>query len=297
MKLILQKLINEFPFSYFNTLKTNKFKKLYDFIVSETSFIDYDTPISTRCWYVLNDKHELINCNYCGKIIRKTLKPILKQTKFWCPGGCSDNDPEIRKLIGQKNKLSKTGKNAKFYSTRVPSECHIQMKKGKIKYDNKQNSKLKKLFKLHKKNFKHWILKDQMLYKYLLKKSYPLNFTKLNLETRLFWVLNKFQEIPKCKTCGRQLDFKNVKACNGWPQYCSISCQYKNQELKDATCLRNARKFFNKHFKKSSMIEPLFSIEEFAENRHDSNHLYKCRCKKCGNMFESKFDMNFFMRE
>lgn len=297
MKLILQKLVNEFPFSYFKTLKTTKFKKLFDFVITETSFIDYETSIATRCWFVLNDRHELVKCTYCGKTIRKPFKPSLKQTKFWCDEKCSNSDLNVKKLIGAKNKISKSGKSAQFYVNKLPDECEIKMKNELIIYDDDLNEKIVNLLSSHKRNFRNWISKDKQLYDYLLEKSYPLDFTKLNVETRAYWVAHKMQEIPRCKTCGRQLDFKNVKMSNVWPQYCSLKCQYDNKELKNLTCLRNAKKFYNKYFKNSNMIVPLFSIEEFAENRHNDNHLYKCKCKKCQNTFESKFDMNFFMRE
>lgn len=296
MKLILKTLIDEFPFSYFSTLKTKKFEKLYNFIIENTKFIDYKTPISTSCWYILNNKSQLITCHHCGKVIRKTLKPTLKQQYFWCDGKCSDNDPIIKKLIGQKNKQNKIGKPISYYDNELPSECCIKMKKQKIVYDTKLTNQLHKLFNEHKKNFKYWIIKNKTLYKYLLDKSYPLNYTKLNLETRLFWIINKLQEIPKCKTCGRQLDFKNVKLSNVWPKYCSLKCQHKSQEIKNETCLRNAKRFFNKYFKNSKLIKPKFTIKEFAENRHNKQHLYKCKCKKCGSIFKSQFNKNFFIR-
>lgn len=297
MKLILQRLVNEFPFSYFNMLKTTKFKKLFDFVMFETSFVDYVTPISSRCWYVLNNRHELVKCAYCGKILRKTFKPSLKQSKFWCDEKCSNSDPNIKKLIGSRNKISKSGKTAQFYVNKLPDECNVKMKNELIEYDEISNEKIVNLLSNHKRNFRNWICKNKQLHKYLLEKSYPLDFTKLNLETRVYWIAHQMQEIPRCKTCGRQLDFKNVKMSSVWPQYCSLKCQYDNKELKNLTCLRNARKFYNKYFKNSTMIVPLFSIEEFAANRHNDEHLYKCKCKKCQNEFSSKFDMNFFMRE
>ena len=51
------------------------------------------------------------------------------------------------------------------------------------------------------------------------------------LSTKVFWVLNKLQDFPKCKICGRKIA-KNVKINEGYPVHCSAKCLSDDPEVK-----------------------------------------------------------------
>ena len=157
---------------------------------------------------------------------------------------------------------------------------------------------IKNYEKLHPNiNFEYWIEKEPILKKYLYEKSYPLDYTNLSLGTRLYWVFNKMQRIPKCSTCGRQLDFYNLKpSSKNWLQFCSNECREADSKnlIGQKNRYKNSYDLYEKIL--DSEIIPLFDVDELNQFKDDPMHLFKCRCKKCQSEFFAKLDVNFYWR-
>lgn len=292
---VLREFIEMNPLGYFNSIKHRKFRKLYDFVIANTKFIDYKTGFNTKCWYAVNNIHELMKCKTCNKPIRRSFRPLVDRPSdlYFCSTDCTNANDEYRK------KISNVKKNKTITFSLIsdrPPECNITYKENLIEYDDEMNNKLKLFYELHQRTFRYWIEKDKELKTYLFEKSYPLDFTNLNVETRVFWVLNRLQRIPRYKTCGRQLDFQNIKFSRGFPDFCSNECIYKQNTAEKSLHFTNAKKCYEKMLR-SSMVEILFDLTEFSKFKDDSFHMFKCKCKICGNEFKNKFDKNFYGRE
>lgn len=62
-----------------------------------------------------------------------------------------------------------------------------------------------------------------------------LQSPKISLKTRIWWILNDVQKIPKCLGCGRAMDDINVCNVNeGYPLHCCKACAADSQHRKDA---------------------------------------------------------------
>ena len=291
---VLKALVN-LTAGYYKLLENDDYKLLYDFVMSKTKFIDYETGICTRCWYAVNNFNEMVKCKQCGLPIRRKFSIYLNKPTdlFFCSSQHANANIEYQEKLSRikKLKLRKLSLASDF-----PPECIIKYNNEQIEYDDNMNEKLKHFYECHKKNFKCWIDKDPELKAYLFKKSYPLDFTNLNVETRAYWVVHKLQEIPRCKTCGRQLDFQNVKFSKGFKDFCSSECTYKQNRNDKIIHFINSKKCYDKILT-SPTTEILFDLDEFSKFKDDNLHAFKCRCKICKTEFENKFDLNFYARE
>ena len=76
------------------------------------------------------------------------------------------------------------------------------------------------------------------LYRDILKFTAFLDKQKSDFCTRLHCILEDITEIPRCKTCGKELKAKCWKLSHSIPQFCSRSCNGKSEERKERNRVR-----------------------------------------------------------
>ena len=293
----VKQLVEKHPLAYFNMLQSKKhkehYKNLLDFIYAYTSFIDYDCKINTRCKYVIDGKDSMYTCQVCGKPIRKYFMATNRQTKFWCSTKCLANDETVNQIIGSN--ISKTVKEKNIdvkADAKLPEECNIIYRESPIKYDKAKNKKIYDLFLKHQRVFKFWLEKDKELYDYFIDSTYPINYTNLHFGTRLYWLMNEFQEFPRCQVCGRQLDFKDVKMSHNWPTTCCNKCRV--DYVAKLTELRHRNHMYDRMLAQDE-IEPLYTRDFYIQVGPNYSN-FNVKCKKCGYKFSSPINRNFWAR-
>lgn len=86
----------------YNTTKTlNSKKDLISEILSVTSFITWDCKLSTRIWYILNDKHEVRRCSICGKEIHERELSLNYPAKPTCGARYCVSKQRVNMLLAQ----------------------------------------------------------------------------------------------------------------------------------------------------------------------------------------------------
>lgn len=287
----LVQLVHSSPRSYFNIIMNSKNRDFAKFVFAYTSFIDYDCNFATRCRYVLDKRQTLYTCHKCGKPIRKQLKCTEHQEKFWCSSKCLSEDKYMNDKIALSNSLAHKGKPKKC-SAILPPECKIIYRNTPIQYEISKNNQIYELFLQHQKTFSHWLKRDKHLYDYFMDATYPIDYTNLHFGTRLYWLMHQFQEFPRCKTCGRQLDFKNVKMSHDWPSTCCTKCAI--EQIGKQTMLRHRMDMYDKMLQQPD-IEVLYSREFFIEVGIGYSKFH-VKCKKCGHDFYQPWNSNFYHR-
>lgn len=291
----LKQLVDENPLSFFNVIQAkchaDKYSELNKFIYAQTQFLDFNCSFGTRCKYVIDEKHEIYKCNVCGKPIRRNFFATDRRTKFWCSNKCISEDDMLNQTIGQKNSKHRKGIDTKTSECKH-KECKIQYKDSPIIYDDEKNQRIYEIFIEHQKTFKHWLKKDKELYDYFMKSTYPIDYTSLNIGTRLYWLMHKFQEFPHCKVCNRQLDFANVKMSKEWPATCSLKCMAKY--VGKLTEMRHRNAMYDRMLNQSEIM-PLYSRDFYLDvgPKYDK---FNVKCKICGYEFTSAINFNFYGR-
>ena len=203
---ILSELVDKFPRSYFQTIKTERFKQVFDFVMRKTVFAPADTHLATRITLTLRHMNDVFRCHHCGKPIKRLISPVNAAEFFWCNEKCQAADPYLSQKIGALSIAARKKNTNKPVD--LPTECQIIYRPEQIIFDDAKTAACFEVFNEHPKAFEHWIRNFPELHEYLLQASYPIDFTELGYGTRLAWIRLKLQEFPRCKTCGRQLDFR-----------------------------------------------------------------------------------------
>lgn len=293
----LREMVYKHPNSFFNSINTkvkeNKYNGLKLFVYSQTQFIDFNCHFGTRCKYVIDGKHELYRCCICGKPIRKNFHATDRQTKFWCSSKCLADDKALNKQIGKKISAAHANRRAiDNDNSSLPSECKVIYRDSLIEYDDEKNSRIYQLFLQHQKTFKFWLMKDKALYDYFMDATYPINYTSLHFGTRLFWLMHKFQEFPKCSACGRQLDFKDVKMSASWPTTCCNKC--RDEHTAKLTEIRHRNNMYDLMLQQTE-IRPLYSREFYLDVGPNYKN-FNVQCKLCGYKFSGPINRTYFYR-
>lgn len=111
-----------------------------------------------------------------------------------------------------------------------------------IEYNEEYDNEIKEIIKLNPKNyikmimskgFKNRYKNRSYLIDYINSVTPLLNDTFYSLKTKLFWVLNRIQDFPRCKGCGKKLEQYNIKKLkDGYKLFCSRECMYQSSEWK-----------------------------------------------------------------
>ena len=60
------------------------------------------------------------------------------------------------------------------------------------------------------------------------------NFPNLDLNTRIFWILNNLKTYPKCEICGKELVKTKCHPLEGYTtKFCSSKCAHKSLAFKE----------------------------------------------------------------
>lgn len=108
------------------------------------------------------------------------------------------------------------------------------------------------------------------LYNWICEQVPKLKDPKFCLKTKIFWIINRFHDFPKCKLCGKPFTY-NVKLTIGYPTYCK-KCNnsiYSDRTKKTKeTCLKKYGSYTN------------FGTNEFKKQVIETN-LKKYGCENC----------------
>lgn len=111
-----------------------------------------------------------------------------------------------------------------------------------IQYNDKYDNEIKEIILVNPRNyisvikstgFKNRYKNRSYLIDYINSVTPQLNDNFYTLKTKLFWVINKIQDFPQCKCCGKPLDHYNIrKLKDGYKLFCSYKCMYNSSEWK-----------------------------------------------------------------
>ena len=132
IKQFLKWITNTYPDNYARMLKTEKYKKYYDYIILNTPMLnDKKYKMSTKVYWILNDITDFPKCYVCGTPITKNVISVnlgykncdVIGTHIHCPKqSCCQKDKETLDLIEQTS--------YKLYGTRRPQQS--QQVKDKV---------------------------------------------------------------------------------------------------------------------------------------------------------------------
>ena len=200
--------------------------KSYDYISKElitlTSFLnEYNPDILERLYYLINDKHEIVKCQYCDNKAKWSGR-INEGYKLTC---CS-KECESKRISEQRTGLTNISKNRdnKFieWQNNLSDDIIIndEFIKDNIKYDKFIN-----------------LLTNEKIISYL-KNRYNDSDSLLESYQR---ILLNIEEKPKCSVCGKPVHWLGKKS-KLYTKYCSDKCSGKSDETikkKKQTQLKN----------------------------------------------------------
>ena len=237
-------------------IKSNK--KMYDYIITNTSFLLNNCKFSERIYCIINDIKSKLTCK-CGKIL--TFKNITKGYAKTCKN-CMYTKERSKKIektclkkYGETNiskikeiKIKKEQTSLKNYGVINPNKS--KQIKNKIKQNNILKYGVKHPNQLEEYKQK---VKNTNIIKYGVKHPNQLEEYKQKIQT----------------TCLNKYGIKNIN-------------QSKHIKLK------RKKDFFDKNIKNFDCI-PLFTSEEYK----GTHHTYKFKCKKCNHIFNFYFTDGF----
>ena len=128
---------------------------------------------------------------------------------------------------------------------------------------------------------KRRISKYNYLYEYVMQctKNFLDNTYSFNM--RLYWVLNKFQDFPKCKVCHKPIVFKNHKCfrlklsnknqiIDVWPKHCSTKCAQNNISTREKYKQTSIKKYGTNFPWQSKLV--IEKIENTIEQKYGKRH-------------------------
>ena len=260
-------IVEKFPFTYFSILKGMKFKKIWDIILENTSFLndieEYTPNAATRIYYFINGLKEIHCCSSCGNEIKRNIKATEDSTQnFHCCNQCAQKDPTII-AKGKATKLERHGdpnynnmeKNKKTCIERYGVEYSWQSEKTKESIKNTM---------LERHGVDHPMHSDEI---------------KIAMQDRYeekHGVRFSFQD-PNVKQKIVETNRKNLNA--DYPM--------QNKDLKKIMISNSAighkRKYYENGILNFESVIPLFTVNEYIDApRYEE---FKWKCKKCGNMF------------
>lgn len=92
----------------------------------------------------------------------------------------------------------------------------------------------------------------------------------------LYFIQNRYNELPKCLTCNKVLNFNLVKHFNA--KYCSLKCANKNKlKYKKSSKTNLINQYLKLKLLYKDYVIPLFSKNEYFGRIYE----YKWKCVKC----------------
>ena len=114
------------------------------------------------------------------------------------------------------------------------------------------------------------------------------NFINMSISQLKWHIKNKIYEIPKCKTCGKELKFKNSTI--GYPNFCSKSCTVKNKETQEKYKQTMLKKYgvehnsqtdtYKKKFKNTMLKR--YGVEHALQNENIKNKMKQTTFQRYG---------------
>lgn len=161
---------------------------------------------------------------------------------------------------------------------------------------DKKFQEIVEIVKNHPRTYAKIIFAKKNLLDYIIEKTPLLNNDKYKLNTRIFWVIHKLTDFPKCKTCGKDIQ-KNIKRMTS-PQYdfCCNKCVAKNIEVQQKRKNTFIQKYgSDNNFKLDSNKEKIrktclekYGCENVAQNKQVQEKMKRTNCEKYGCEFPSQ---------
>lgn len=235
-----------------------KWHYLYKFIMDSTRFLDDFYTFKTRVFFILRGWKEERRCAECGKVIRKNMRSIYEKFPDFCSIKCSRPTIYAKSMVTLKKKYGIDCKCV-FNIPNILEKSLTTRKKNfeerkRIEYEQQQSTlypyqrdtanywslddeqkrmfvdELRELTIEHSQGYARTIMADggkkHYLYRLVEQATSPLlsdPFYKFH--TKVWFVLNGVRRFPRCLTCGKRLDHRNLHLWSReYPRFCCPSC-------------------------------------------------------------------------
>ena len=100
-------------------------------------------------------------------------------------------------------------------------------------YDYKMFTEIQEIIDTpgNKCNYVRVIKAKKYLFNWIMGKTKDIN-EKSSLKTRIYMILHNMNEIPKCKTCGRDFNVDIVNRTSGFSVFCGPACANRNKDIR-----------------------------------------------------------------
>ena len=269
-------------------LENNKNKYLYDWIIKNTPKLNNEKfNLSTKIYWILNSLTDFPTCENekCHKKYDdRNVFSIKRGYPKYCSHKCAVNSDEV------KEKAKETC--LKKYGTTSPGQNELIKEKAKetclkkygvnYSFQSINNKEKTKETLLNKYNVQHVSQIDEVKQKIkntkekIFGEKQPWHSKEAITSRKRHWIEKYGVDHP----------MKNIEVKNKCQK--TIEEKYGSTILKSEAFLKNRlEKIFERVVLNNCFDEPLFSFEDFFK-RSDDKQLFKFRCKKCGNIFESR---------
>lgn len=226
---------------------------LISFILEATSFSDAPwRSFATRVWYVTNGINHYLKCKTCGKDITKNIYRRTDPRMEFCSLKCACNDQQ-KLANAQKTSLKRYGTTHPMKNKKILQKAmSTNLKNLGVKWPQQDSAVKQKSLEAFEKHCRE----DQS---FLKKVAFKIQATS-------------------SKNNGYKTFFSSEDGKAAMQRGHSSSVRKKSASTKK-------RNYYLKSICNDQLVIPLFSIDEYAADRKAS---FSWRCRKCGNVFQSR---------
>ncbi len=150
-----------------------------------------------------------------------------------------------------------------------------------IEYNDEYDAVLRDLVENHPRSyFKTIKAKSNVeILKYIEGCTPLLSDEKYLISTKVFWVLNRLQDFPRCKMCGKPI-LRNVKINEGYPSHCCARCLANDPEVqkhKEDACQRKYGEGIINPFQAEEVIKKIdeTNLRKYNVRRYTQTEEYR----------------------
>lgn len=308
---ILQ-LAKENPLGYRSMLKHSR-KDLLEEVLKFTTWMPVSVDLTTRIWYFLHDKTSWVVCakEGCDAEVHSRIKAKdFGRTKFFC---CNKHAQQNEDTVAKVKATKKAHFGDENFNNKAKASQTLMKKHGVTNAFNIPSivqAKKERNLKLH--GNPNWNNQDKARATSLKKLEEDADYwKKRELKRKATKVANghdpnwhnKEKAQQTCMTrygvnygcCTNNAKEKREEAVlKKYGNKSFFKTNYFNEITRKENGKRQKRKFYQDYILHNENVLPLFSEDEYA-NAHGYGHLWKWKCKKCGNEFEAPFTTTRFL--
>lgn len=238
-----------------NWYKIIKYNKDVDRILYDVlpNFRDDFYTFNTKAYCLLHEITDVPKCLQCGSPYPQNIRTFGKGFSRFCSARCAGKNEIVR--IKQKNTVKNKYGDEYFFRT-----------------------------KEYKKQKEEWSIRKYGVANPWDSQEYRDSLAAKSIQK--YGVKHVFQ-LKNIQKLAKEGMMKKYGVAHPM-QVPEIKAKIIPSMLNPESSKKNAAARIRKHYEnicKDKYVEPLFSLEEYA-NRKNDQHLFKWRCRKCGNVFE-----------